>query len=208
MGARPQLVMSAVVNLAQATEPKSTMYTPNDSRPCSSSVVSIGVRSSESNDSHQCVGRYGPMEANCGMLSHTSLATARIRIRGDRADGVLGEAGDRQPDGAEHGHGRRHIEHHEQQPQQPLGERDGVAGQQRHRADGKQDRPPMISAEAAASAHAASANMTTAVYLTLSSLARPAWHGQQVAQRTGARLPGQGLARGPRPPPAAAPASA
>src|SRR5215469_18025264 len=51
-----QLVMSAVVNLAQAIEPKSRMYTPNDSSPCSSSVVSIGVRSSESNDSHQWVG--------------------------------------------------------------------------------------------------------------------------------------------------------
>ena len=40
--------------------------------------MSIGLRSSESNDSHQCVGMYGATGANWGMLSTTSLATTMI----------------------------------------------------------------------------------------------------------------------------------
>ena len=46
--------MSAEVNLAQAIDPKITMYTANDSSPCSSSLLSIGMRRIESNASHQC----------------------------------------------------------------------------------------------------------------------------------------------------------
>jgi hypothetical protein len=58
-GRRPtgQLVISAEVILAQAIEPKISRYTPNDSSPWLSAVVSTGVRRIESNDSHQCVGR-------------------------------------------------------------------------------------------------------------------------------------------------------
>src|SRR5580693_7556237 len=59
-------------------ERNSAAYTAKLSRPCHSVGVSIGVRSSESNDSHQCVGMYGATGANCGMLSTTSLATTMI----------------------------------------------------------------------------------------------------------------------------------
>lgn len=52
-----QLVMSAEVNLAQAIDPKITMYTANENSPWVSSVLSIGMRSIESNASHQCEGR-------------------------------------------------------------------------------------------------------------------------------------------------------
>jgi hypothetical protein len=38
-------VTSAVVKRAQASEPKITRYTPNDSRPCSRVLVSAGTRS-------------------------------------------------------------------------------------------------------------------------------------------------------------------
>src|ERR1035441_2620358 len=75
-----QLVTSALGKRAQAIEPKITAQTANDSSPCSRSPVAIGERSSESNDSHQCVGRYGCTAANCGTLSATSLATARTMI--------------------------------------------------------------------------------------------------------------------------------
>jgi hypothetical protein len=61
-----QLVTSAEVKRAQAKEPDRTTYTANDSRPLSRVVVSTGTRSIASNDSHQCVGRYGPMAASCG----------------------------------------------------------------------------------------------------------------------------------------------
>ena len=52
-----QLVTSAEVKRAQAKEQKSTVYTPNDSSPLSRVEVSTGARSTESKDSHQCVGR-------------------------------------------------------------------------------------------------------------------------------------------------------
>src|SRR5215472_4848855 len=71
-----QAVTSAEVKRAQAIAQKITAYTPNESSPCSRSQVAIGERSRESNDSHQCVGRYGWTAPNCGMLSATSLATA------------------------------------------------------------------------------------------------------------------------------------
>src|SRR5215472_18020648 len=64
---RPQLVTSAEVNRAQAIRKNKTIYTANDSSPCSSVVVSTGVRSSESKLFHQCVGRYGWTDANCGI---------------------------------------------------------------------------------------------------------------------------------------------
>src|ERR1700722_3129792 len=70
-----QLVTSAEVNRAQAIARKITAYTAKDASPCHKVVVSTGVRSSESNDSHQSVGRYGVTGANCGMFSTTSLAT-------------------------------------------------------------------------------------------------------------------------------------
>ena len=41
---------------------------------------------------------------------------------GDRADRVLGEGRDRQPDGAECRHGRGHVQGDEEHPQQPLPE--------------------------------------------------------------------------------------
>src|SRR5580692_1667359 len=63
---------------AQAIEMNSAAYTAKLSRPCHSVVVSIGERSRESNDSHQCVGMYGATGANCGMFSTTSLATTII----------------------------------------------------------------------------------------------------------------------------------
>ena len=52
-----QLVTSAEVKRAQAKEPKSTVYTANDSSPLSRVEVSTGTRRIESKDSHQCVGR-------------------------------------------------------------------------------------------------------------------------------------------------------
>src|SRR6266496_5088116 len=75
-----QLVTSAEVNRAQANEPKITAYTPNEASPRSSAEVSTGARSSESNASHQCVGRSGPAAASCGTLSTTSLVTTRIMM--------------------------------------------------------------------------------------------------------------------------------
>src|SRR5579875_1302263 len=73
-----QLVTSAVVKRAHANEVKSSAYTANESRPCSIVAVSMGTRSRESNESHQCVGRYGWITANCGTVSATSLATTMI----------------------------------------------------------------------------------------------------------------------------------
>src|SRR5712691_7419005 len=48
----------------------------NEVRPCIRSGHAIGDLSNASNDSHQCVGRYGCTTANCGTLSDTSLPTA------------------------------------------------------------------------------------------------------------------------------------
>src|SRR6266851_3699591 len=50
----------------------------NEVRPCIRSGHAIGDLSNASNDSHQCVGRYGCTTANCGTLSDTSLDTTRI----------------------------------------------------------------------------------------------------------------------------------
>ena len=59
---------------------------------------------------------------------------------GDRAERVLGQGRDGQPDRAERGHRRGQVESDQQQPQQPGAQRDRGAGQQRHRADREQDR--------------------------------------------------------------------
>src|SRR5262249_6600261 len=72
---RGQLVTSAVENRAQATEQKITAYAPNESSPWVRVGQSTGERSSASNDSHQCDGRYGCTAASCDTLSATSLAT-------------------------------------------------------------------------------------------------------------------------------------
>jgi hypothetical protein len=52
-----QAVTSLLVKRAHAIAQKITAYTPNDSSPCSRSEVAIGVRSRESKNSHQWVGR-------------------------------------------------------------------------------------------------------------------------------------------------------
>ena len=52
-----QAVTSRLVKRAHAIAQKITAYTANDSSPCSRSEVAIGVRSRESKNSHQWVGR-------------------------------------------------------------------------------------------------------------------------------------------------------
>src|SRR5262249_48130620 len=74
-----QLVTSAVLNRAQATEANSTTYTANESSPWASGDHVTGDRSSPSNDSHQCVGRYGWIALSCVIVSMTSLASAITR---------------------------------------------------------------------------------------------------------------------------------
>src|SRR5436189_2324570 len=171
--ARAQLVMSAEVNLAQATDPKITMYTPNDNSPCSSSPVSIGMRRIESNASHQCEGRYGPMAANCGMLSATSLDTARIMMAAIAAIGCsvrLEMASPIAPSMAMAAVTKRTTNSRRSSPSDngTVVPDSSVTGPTGNSAT------PMISADAATRRQATRANSTTATYLTLSSLARPA----------------------------------
>src|SRR5215472_11947210 len=165
--------MSAVVNLAQAIEPKITMYTPNDSSPWVSSVVSIGVRSSESNESHQCVGRYGCTTANCGIWSETSLATAMIMIAAIAAIGCsvrLEMASPIAPSMAMAADTYNTTNSSRSSPS----ESGTVVPDSRVTGPTGNSATPMISADAATSRHEISENTTIAAYLTLSSRARPA----------------------------------
>ena len=54
---RTQLVTSADVNLAHATDTKITPYTANETSPCSMPDQSIGARNKPSHESQKCVGR-------------------------------------------------------------------------------------------------------------------------------------------------------
>src|SRR5712691_4050955 len=145
----------------------------NEVRPCIRSGHAIGDLSSASNDSHQCVGRYGCTTANCGTLSDTSLASASTMMAVMAPMGCSVSVEIASPIAASEAsaaatYRATNASRSRPAPSEIVSPDSSVTGPTGNSA------APMISAATVTTAHAARQKMTSAVYLTASSLVRPA----------------------------------
>src|SRR6266487_2718502 len=146
---------------------------PNEVSPCDRSGQAIGDRSRASNDSHQCVGRYGCTTANCGTLSDTSLASASTMMAAIAPIGCSVNAEIASPIAASAAiaavtYRATSASRSKPAPIEMVVPESSVTGPTGNSA------APVTSAATVTTAHAARQKITSAVYLIPSSLVRPA----------------------------------